>query len=82
MPRRRSSGNWVQERDLEFFKGATRGPVERDYGKSATAEEQATVQVPPPPSTHTHMSAHTSPPPHAPVAAIAAGVLPGMAVRE
>ena len=42
---RRRGGNWVQERDLEFFKGATRGPVERDYGKSATAEERAVVQV-------------------------------------
>lgn len=56
----------MQERDLEFFKGATRGPVERDYGKSATAEERAVVQVGPlregPP-------AGSSLPPAAPLAA-------------
>ncbi len=36
-------GNWVQERDLEFFRNATSGPLEG--GEAASAEEKATVQV-------------------------------------
>jgi len=33
----------VQERDLEFFRNATSGPLEG--GEAASAEEKATVQV-------------------------------------